>query len=82
MIDMTNPNDDTVECWVDTHASLPSYVKPNERYPADVTTHAVARGSTPTDRGIAAQMASGIGSGQGMGAFDYLSRIRTTKDRE
>jgi len=75
-------DDKQVECWVSTHASLPRYVKPDERYPADVITHAVARGSDAVDRSVASQMAGQIGSGHGIGAFQYLSDMKRHKDNE
>lgn len=66
----------TVECWVRTRASIPYRSETNERYPADVDTHATARGNTPVDRQIASDMAGQIGSGQSVGAFRYLETLR------
>ena len=69
-------DDNIVECWVRTRASIPAYSNGNERYPADVDTHAVARGNTPMDRQIASDMAGAIGSGQSVGGFRYLETLR------
>jgi hypothetical protein len=70
-------NDGYIWCRVHTHASLPTYIAPNERDPGDVVSDAwIDKNNTDRDKQIAGRMAGDISNGQASGGWAYLRELK------